>query len=97
MPVSAVQLRPCPPYNAGVMNSEAKKLLEDALKLPPEARAAVAGSLIESLDSEIDPDAEAAWAVEIEKRLGEIDSGAVKLIPWAEARKRILASRDAQA
>ena len=79
------------------MNMDAKKLLEDALKLPPEARAAVAGSLIQSLDAEVDPDAEAAWAVEIERRLEEIDSGAVKLIPWAEARKRILASRNAQA
>ena len=76
---------------------DAKKLLEDALKLPPEARAAVAGSLIQSLDAEVDPDAEAAWAVEIERRLEEIDSGAVKLIPWAEARKRILSSRNAQA
>ena len=79
------------------MNAEARKLLEDALKLPPEARAAVAGLLIEILDTEIDPNAEAAWAVEIKKRLNEIDSGAVSLIPWAEARKRILASRDAQA
>ena len=76
------------------MNMDAKKLLEDALKLPPEARAAVAGSLIQSLDAEVDPDAEAAWAVEIERRLEEVDSGAVKLIPWAEARKQILASRN---
>lgn len=78
------------------MNADAKKILEDALRLPPEARAAVASSLIESLDTEVDPDAEAAWAVEIERRLKEIDSGAVKLIPWAEARKRILAGRNAQ-
>lgn len=78
------------------MSPDAKKLLEDALKLPPEARAAVASSLIQSLDKEVDPDAEAAWAVEIEKRLKEVDSGAVKPIPWAEARKRILASRNAQ-
>ena len=79
------------------MNDDARKLLENALKLPPEARAAVAGSLIQSLDEKVDPAAEAAWAIEIEKRLEEIDSGAVKLIPWAEARKRILASRNAQA
>ena len=78
------------------MNADAKKVLEEALRLPPEARAAVASSLIESLDTEVDPDAEAAWAVEIERRLKEIDSGAVKLIPWAEARKRILASRNAR-
>jgi putative addiction module component (TIGR02574 family) len=78
------------------MSADAKKVLEEALKLPPEARAAVASSLIESLDTEVDSDAEAQWAVEIEKRIREIDSGLVNLVPWAEARKRILAGRNAQ-
>jgi putative addiction module component (TIGR02574 family) len=78
------------------MDVDPKKVLDEALKLPAEARAAMASSLIQSLDTEVDPDAEAAWAVEIEKRLREIDSGAVKPIPWAEARKRILGSRNAQ-
>ena len=35
---------------------------------------------------------EAAWADEINKRLNEIDSGAVRTIPWPEARKRIWAA-----
>lgn len=78
------------------MEVDPKKVLDEALRLPAEARAALASSLIESLDAEVDPDAEAAWAVEIEKRLREIDAGAVKLVPWAEARKRILGSRNAQ-
>ena len=71
------------------MSPDAKKLLEDALKLPPEARAAVASSLIHSLDSEPDPDAEKAWANEIGRRIREVDDGMVKLIPWEEARKRL--------
>jgi len=37
------------------MNSEAQDLLDRALKLPPEARAALAGSLISSLDDAPDP------------------------------------------
>ena len=40
------------------MGSQATKLLEEALKLPPEARAAMAGSLLDSLDVTVDTDAE---------------------------------------
>ena len=35
------------------MSDAAKKLLDDALQLPPEARAALAGRLIESLEDEV--------------------------------------------
>jgi len=66
------------------------KLLEEALKLPPEARAALAGSLIDSLDEVVDEDAEAAWATEISRRVQELDSGSVRTVPWAEARRRIV-------
>lgn len=71
------------------MKQDPNDLLKEALKLPPEARAALAGSLLDSLDQEVDEDAEAAWQVEIERRLRELDSGAVKLIPWSQARFRI--------
>ncbi len=68
-----------------------RDLLDAALRLPPEARAALAAELIESLEHvEIDEGAEAAWAAEIRRRLDEIDSGAVKAIPWDEARRRIM-------
>lgn len=77
------------------MSREADKILEDALDLPPEARAAVAGRLIESLDGEIDEDAEAAWSAEISRRLTQLDSGSVKTIPWEEARRLILGLTDA--
>jgi len=50
----------------------------------------LAGSLIVSLDETVDEDAEAAWQATIERRIAEIDSGAVKMVPWSEARKRIL-------
>ena len=66
------------------------KLLEEALKLSPEARAALAASSLESLDKGVDEGAEAAWAEEIAKRTHELDSGAVTPIPWSEARRRIL-------
>jgi len=75
--------------NEGV-SMETTKLLEEALKLPSEARAALAGSLIDSLDEIVDEDAEAVWATELSRRLQELDSGAVRAVPWAEARRRIV-------
>ena len=71
------------------MKQGPNNLLKEALKLPPELRAALAGSLLDSLDQEVDEDAEAAWHAEIDRRLRELDSGKVKTVPWAEARRRI--------
>ncbi|MBK8977234.1 MAG: addiction module protein [Planctomycetes bacterium] len=65
-----------------------KDLLQCALELPPEARAALAGSLLESLEEHTDADAEAVWSVEIDRRLREIDAGTVKPVPWSEAHQR---------
>jgi putative addiction module component (TIGR02574 family) len=68
------------------------EVLRDALALPAEARAALVDSLIGSLDSSIDDGAEEAWREEeIHRRLLEIDSGAVRLIPWEDARRRLRA------
>ena len=76
-----------------------KRLFAEALQLPPEERAALAGELIQSLDPEVDDDAEAAWSVEIRRRLERLDAGLATTVPWAEARRRILAAarRDSQA
>jgi len=72
------------------MNADLSRLLKEALRLPPEARGALAGHLIDSLDSTLDPDIEAAWDAEITRREQELDCGKVKAIPWAEARREIL-------
>ena len=74
------------------MKKDPSKLLQEALQLPPEARAALAGSLIESLEEAIDDEAESAWGEEIARRIKEIDSGSVKTVSWAEARREILGS-----
>jgi putative addiction module component (TIGR02574 family) len=71
------------------MERQAAELLRDALALPPEARAALIDSLIESLDQTIEEGAEEAWRQEIELRLQQIDSGAVELISWRAARQRL--------
>jgi putative addiction module component (TIGR02574 family) len=72
--------------------SDPKRLLEEALYLPAEERAALAGALIESLDLEVDEDVQAAWSAEISRRLERVDAGVAKTIPWSEARRRVLAA-----
>jgi putative addiction module component (TIGR02574 family) len=71
------------------MKQDITEILREALKLPPEARAALAGSLLDSLEERLDRDLETAWEAEIALRLKEIDEGKVRLIPWSEARTRI--------
>ena len=71
---------------------DSKQLLVEALRLPEEERAALASDMLESLDTEVDPDAEAAWAAEIRARVNDIESGSAKTVPWAEARRRIHAA-----
>jgi putative addiction module component (TIGR02574 family) len=71
------------------MKQNISNLLKEALKLPPEARAALAGTLLDSLDETMDKDAETAWEAEILLRLKDIDEEKVSLIPWSEARVKI--------
>jgi putative addiction module component (TIGR02574 family) len=73
------------------MTQEVSELLKKALALPAEARAALAGSLLDSLDDTLDASAEEQWSREIARRIAELDSGKVKPVPWAEARRQILA------
>jgi len=71
------------------MAEELSELLKKALALPAGARAALAGSLLESLDETVDAGAEEEWQKEIGRRIQDLDSGKVKPIPWAEARQKI--------
>jgi putative addiction module component (TIGR02574 family) len=75
------------------MSPDVSELLKKALALPAEAHAALAGSLLDSLDDTVDVSAEAEeeWNKEIARRIAELDSGKVKPIPWAEARRQVSA------
>jgi putative addiction module component (TIGR02574 family) len=77
---------------------DSKQLLVEALRLSEEERAALASELLDSLDSAVDADAEAAWATEIRTRLKQVDSGQAHTVPWSEARRRIhaAAGRDSE-
>lgn len=65
------------------------KLLEQALELPAEERAALADSLLRSLEPSTDPVIDPAWRAEVARRVAELDAG-VATIAWEQAREEIL-------
>jgi putative addiction module component (TIGR02574 family) len=73
------------------MKRDAADIRREALALSTEARAALAGSLPDRLDTDVDEDADAAWATEVNRRVAELDTGAVETLPWAEVRRRLAA------
>ena len=76
------------------MATELNQIIRDALELSDSERATLAGLLIESLEvaQDVNPDVEAAWVAEAERRWQEIESGAVKTIPWEEVRAKLFRS-----
>lgn len=72
------------------METRLEKLEEEALKLTPGERAALAQRLLASLEE--DAGIEEAWAAEVERRIAEAESGVVPLIPIAEALAQVRAS-----
>ena len=46
------------------------------------------------MDPISEPDVEAAWSAEIERRLSEIDAGTVELIPWDEVQSELFDDSD---
>ena len=72
------------------MTMDTAQLLEEAMKLSPDERAILISSLIESLHEPKEPGYDEAWAEEITHRLREIDAGTAELIPWPEARRRLM-------
>ena len=75
-------------YIIAVMSQEASDLLKKALNLPVAERAELAGSLIESLDETDDESVQAAWDIEIVRRMEDLNSGKVKPVSLEEARRR---------
>jgi len=72
------------------MTSPTLELLEaEALKLPASERSHLLERLIASLDA--DPEVEAAWEREADRREAELDSGAVAEVPADEAMARLRA------
>ena len=73
-----------------MLQTQLEILEAEALKLTPGERAALAQRLLASLDE--DAEIEDAWAIEVERRIAEVKSGAVQVIPIAEALARVRAA-----
>ncbi len=71
------------------MATSATDIFKQAIQLNEEERAELASLLIESLDEPAEVGVEAAWAVEIERRMAELDSGSAKTLPWDEVREKL--------
>ena len=72
------------------MGTQLELLEAEALKLTAGERAAFAQLLLVSLDE--DAEIEEAWAAETERRIFDIESGAVQVIPMADALAQVRAS-----
>ena len=72
------------------MTDQAKKLLEEALKLPVRQRAGLVSSLIDSLEESDEADVEQAWTDEVHKRAQELETGQVRGLTCAGARRIML-------
>src|SRR5262245_58943208 len=73
------------------MRQRAETVLQEALTLPEEERAEIAGVLLESLESAPDTEVETAWRQEVAARVAALEAGGVELRPWEEIRDRFLA------
>ena len=71
------------------MATSATDILKQALELKEEERAELASMLIESLDEPVEEGVEAAWVIEIERRMADLDSGSAKTLPWDEVREKL--------
>ena len=76
------------------MSERATTILGELLAWPADERGELAARLLESLDTDADPDAAEAWDEEIRTRLEDVRSGRVTPIPWAEALRQIEADDD---
>jgi putative addiction module component (TIGR02574 family) len=71
------------------MNAAVERIIDQALQLPPQDRAAIAECLISSLDTETDFEVEVAWQREIQRRIDAVDKGEVSCIPWEHVLQRL--------
>jgi putative addiction module component (TIGR02574 family) len=74
------------------MDNRVDALLEQARELPVADRERLANSLYDTLSEAPEPGYEDAWRTESIRRIEEIRSGAVVVIPWTDLRAQ-LASR----
>ena len=75
------------------MDYEARRSRDSQRRVgaPERGRAALAGSLLDSVETDVDEDAEAAWPTEVNRRISELKGGALKTIPGLKFHRRLTA------
>jgi putative addiction module component (TIGR02574 family) len=76
------------------MTPQVSEVLEKALALSTHERGLIIDQLVESLDDgPAEEGVESAWGDEIKRRVDEIRSGKVEIIPGDDVRRRLAARR----
>jgi putative addiction module component (TIGR02574 family) len=74
------------------MPPQVSEVLKKALTLSPQERGLLIDRLVDSLDEgPAEEGVEEAWAEEIKRRVNDIRSGKVEMIPGGEVRRRLAA------
>ncbi len=73
------------------MTAITDRVIEEALSLPADIRLNLVEKLITSLNLPIDEEIDRLWAEEAERRISQIESGEVKLIPGEDVFSKIRA------
>jgi putative addiction module component (TIGR02574 family) len=74
------------------MNPETSELLKRALALPVDERAALANTLLDTLESTNESvSIEEAWDTEVARRIEDLKAGKAMTVPWEELHRELLA------
>lgn len=71
------------------MTTAQDKVLDEVLSLPVEARLALVEKLLLSLNVPTQREIDELWAKEAERRVSQVDSGEVELVPGEQVLSRI--------
>ena len=68
---------------------KSEEIFRDAMALPPDARAELTERLVESLAQDVSPEITTAQLAEVRRRIAQVESGEVQLIPGDDALARV--------
>jgi putative addiction module component (TIGR02574 family) len=72
------------------MSPEVSDLLKRALALPVDERAALANTLLDSLET-TNESVQEAWDEEVERRIKDLKAGKAVTVPWEQLHRELLA------
>jgi putative addiction module component (TIGR02574 family) len=72
------------------MSAEATDLLRKALALPADERAALANTLLDSLEP-TNESVQEAWDEEVARRIEDLKAGKAVTVPWDDLHRELLA------